>query len=88
MRRPGLGRVNVNEIRWRRGGGDLSHLRLFPVLQQKEGLRDGVSKAPTAFDQQVKQSHVPQGTFLRRLTATDEAMERDRQAPGFMSRCK
>jgi hypothetical protein len=88
MRQPSLGAVDVYEIHWRGGGCDLSHLWLFPVLQQKEGLRDGVSTAPMAFDQQVKCPHVPQGTFLQRLTATDEAMEGGRRAPGVMSRCK
>jgi hypothetical protein len=80
--------VDVYEIHWRRGGCDLSHLRLFAVLQQKEGLGDGASTAPTAFDQQVKHPHVPQGMVLQRLTATDEAMEGGRLAPGVMFRCK
>jgi hypothetical protein len=53
-----------------------------PCSNKKEGLRDGASTAPTAFDQQVKCPHVPQGRCLRRLAATDEAMEGGRQEPG------
>ncbi len=59
--------MDVYEIYWRRGGGDLSNLRLFPVLQQTEGLRDGVSTALTAFDQQVKRPHVPREHFCKDL---------------------
>jgi hypothetical protein len=63
-KQPRLGAVDVYKIQWRGVGFDSCHLRLFPVLQQKEGLRDGVSTAPRAFDQQVKRPHMPQGMFF------------------------